>query len=100
MGLVAPQSNNNLVLISFPFIRSLALKYSLSLCKRLFDFRISLDPVLPNHCLPLSVRLRDSTSFVSGFLICSRINCAIRSPILTWKSIGELLIRQIMTGPR
>ena len=100
MGLVAPQSNNRLVLISFPFIRSLRLKYSLSPCKGLFDFRISLDSVLPNPCIPLSVRLRDSTSFVSGFLIRSKIICAIRSPILTWKSIGELLIRQIMIGPR
>ena len=100
MGLVAPQSNNSLMPISFPFIRSLALKYSLSPCKGLFDFRISLDPVLPNPCIPLSVRLRDSTSFVSWFLICSRIICAIGSPILTWKSIGELLIRQIKTGPR
>ena len=96
---VPDESNNSLVLISFPFIWSLALRYSLSSCKGLFDFRISLDPVLPNPCVPLSVRLRDSTSFVSGFLICSRISCAIRSPILTWKSIGELLIRQIMTGP-
>ena len=93
MGLVAPQSNNSLVLISFPFNRSLALKYSLSPCKGLFDFKISLDPVLPNPCVPLSVRLRDSTSFVSGFLIRSRISCAIRSPLLTWKSHRQLLPR-------
>ena len=98
MGLVALQSSNSLVIISFPFIRSLGLKYSLSSCKGLFDFRISLDPMLRNPCVSLSVRLRDSTSFVSGFLIRSRIICAIRSQILPWKSVGELLIRQIMTG--
>ena len=77
MGLVAPQTSNSLVLFSFCFIRSLALQYSISPCKGLLDFMIALDPVLPNPCVPLSVRLRDSTSFVSGFLIRSRISFAI-----------------------
>ena len=57
-------------------------------------------PVEPNPWFPRAVLGRVLTRVQTGFSIRSRISCAIRSPILTWKVISEWLINKIFTDPR
>ena len=78
MGLVAPQFNSILAGMYFPNTFSFALKNNRSLCSGL-----SVVLVLPNPLETRSVWLSVSTNFVSGFLICSSIRCAILSPVVT-----------------
>lgn len=69
----------------------------LSVCSRTSH---AATPVEPKPPAPRSVSSRSSHSTTSGVMICSRINCATRSPTLTSKSSLPWLKRITPTLPR
>lgn len=59
-----------------------------------------LTPVDPNPPSPRSVSVNSSTCTAGHMEICSKINCAMRSPISIWKSSVPKLKRTTPTLPR
>ena len=53
-----------------------------------------------NPLVPHSVSGNLSTKMHAVFTIRLRISCAMRSPVLIWNGVSELLISRTLKGPR
>ena len=56
-------------------------------------------PVDPNPLYSRPVRGCSSTRVHSGFSMCYRMGCAMRSLVLIGKGVSELLIQRTLIGP-
>lgn len=78
----------------------------MSLVKQMGKILGSLQPrsaelilVHPNPLETCPVLGNSSTRMHSGFSICSRMSYTMRSPVLIWMGVSQLLIRRTWIGP-